>query len=371
MYTETDLVQIAKRENNPKRNYLVVNKLQGKHIPVKASLAFSMFYDLADQVSDSFKNENILLVGFAETATAIGLAVAHKCRMPYIQTTREEIADVSYLFFSEEHSHATEQKLVKEDMDQICPHVERIVFIEDEVTTGKTILNIVRLLQKNYPFLSKFAVASLLNGMNEDAIGEYGRRGIALCYLVKTNHEAYATLANKFSGNGTYIHCKSQPLLPSDNIVQLEIFSHINARRLTSPWEYDRETERLWNEIEKNICLENYESALVIGTEEFMYPALRIAQKMEKLVRDVTCHSTTRSPIAVSPEKEYPLHCRYELPGLYDKNRKTYLYDIAGKDCVFIVTDAPKTETEGLTSLIAALKTCGNHSFYIVRWCLQ
>ena len=33
-YTEKDLVKIAKRENNPKRNYLVVDPLQGKHIPV-------------------------------------------------------------------------------------------------------------------------------------------------------------------------------------------------------------------------------------------------------------------------------------------------------------------------------------------------
>ena len=33
-YTEKDLVKIAKRENNTKRNYLVVDPLQGKHIPV-------------------------------------------------------------------------------------------------------------------------------------------------------------------------------------------------------------------------------------------------------------------------------------------------------------------------------------------------
>ena len=34
MYTEQDLIKIAKRQNNKKRNYLIVNKLQGKHIPV-------------------------------------------------------------------------------------------------------------------------------------------------------------------------------------------------------------------------------------------------------------------------------------------------------------------------------------------------
>ena len=41
-YTEKDLVKIAKRENNTKRNYLVVDPLQGKHIPVLPSEALSI-----------------------------------------------------------------------------------------------------------------------------------------------------------------------------------------------------------------------------------------------------------------------------------------------------------------------------------------
>ena len=44
-----------------------------------------------------------------------------------------------------------------------------------------------------------------------------------------------------------------------------------------------------------------------------MFPALYIGRKMEKEGAEVRCHSTTRSPIAVSLEKEYPLHSRYEL----------------------------------------------------------
>mgnify|MGYP000267290911 CR=1 FL=1 len=55
----------------------------------------------------------------------------------YIQTTREVIPGVNYLFFSEEHSHATEQKLVKDDIDRAAAETDRIIFIEDEVTTGK------------------------------------------------------------------------------------------------------------------------------------------------------------------------------------------------------------------------------------------
>ena len=50
MYKEKQLVGIAKRENNTKRKYLVVNRLQGKHIPVSAKEAFRMFSELAAQV---------------------------------------------------------------------------------------------------------------------------------------------------------------------------------------------------------------------------------------------------------------------------------------------------------------------------------
>ena len=42
-YQQKDLVRIAKRENNTKRNYLVVDPLQGKHVPVEPSKALNLF----------------------------------------------------------------------------------------------------------------------------------------------------------------------------------------------------------------------------------------------------------------------------------------------------------------------------------------
>ena len=177
-YTESDLVKIAKRENNTKRNYLVVDPLQGKHIPVQPSKALTLFSSLADTFRKKYQNEKLLLVGFAETATAIGAQAAITAGTKYIQTTREVISDVEYLFFSEEHSHATEQKLIKDDIDQIAGKVDRIVFIEDEVTTGNTILNIINILEKQYDGRFLYAVASILNGMDAEHMEIYKNRGI-------------------------------------------------------------------------------------------------------------------------------------------------------------------------------------------------
>lgn len=99
MFQERDLVAIAKRENNKKRNYLVVDPMQGKHIPVSPSKAIDLFTKLAEKIKEAYGNEKILFIGFAETATAIGSQVAISVGGDYIQTTREIIEGVHYLFF--------------------------------------------------------------------------------------------------------------------------------------------------------------------------------------------------------------------------------------------------------------------------------
>lgn len=172
-YQQKDLVRIAKRENNTKRNYLVVDPLQGKHVPVEPSKALNLFKSLAEKLQGKYEGERLLLIGFAETATAIGAQAAITLGTKYIQTTREVIPDARYLFFSEAHSHATEQKLVKDDIDRVINDIDRIVFIEDEVTTGNTIMNIIKIITKEYQKKIKFAVASLLNGMTEESLKIY------------------------------------------------------------------------------------------------------------------------------------------------------------------------------------------------------
>ena len=113
MYQESELVRIAKRENNSKRSYLVVNPLQGKHMAADPGAALALFRALADTVKQSCQGKRTLVIGFAETATAIGAAVAVELGAYYLQTTREHIEGAGYLYFSEEHSHASQQKLVK------------------------------------------------------------------------------------------------------------------------------------------------------------------------------------------------------------------------------------------------------------------
>lgn len=370
MYTEKQLAAIAKRENNNKRKYLVVNRLQGKHVPVKPAEAFKLFDELSEVTAAKYKGERLLLIGFAETATAIGAALAVNTDSYYMQTTRENIEGAGYLYFEESHSHATEQRIVKEDFEKIAEEIDRIVFVEDEVTTGNTIMHIIDIIKEMYPDRFKFAVASLLNGMDEAAMEKYAGLDIDISYVVKTDHELYTAIAEGYKGDGIYHECDMAEC--EDAYKSFKAGSYVNTRRLTKGSDYLAACEGLWKKISSIVtgiqtAAFKGKRVLVLGTEEFMYPALFISRKFEENGADVRCHSTTRSPIAVSSEEEYPLHERFTLKSLYDEERRTFIYDIGCYDEVFVITDAAETG-KGKNSLINAIISKGNNNIKLVYW---
>lgn len=379
-YQQKDLVRIAKRENNTKRGYLVVDPLQGKHVPVEPSKALNLFKSLAEKLQGKYEGERLLLIGFAETATAIGAQAAITLGTKYIQTTREVIPDVSYLFFSEAHSHATEQKLVKDDIDRVINETDRIVFVEDEVTTGNTIMNIIRIIRREYQRKIKFAVASLLNGMTEEYLKIYREEEIELHYLVKTDHSGYSAIAEKYHCDGLSIRAIQEDHTQEKLAVSIQdkiwnelphiisIPGWMNARRFVDAKQYETACKKLAETVIAETSVKQGERVLVIGTEEFMYPALLTGYEIEKMGCVVRCHSTTRSPIAVSTEEEYPLHCRYELRSLYDPDRKTFIYDLENYDRVIVMTDAALASLKGLETLIYALRM-KNENITVIRWC--
>ena len=189
-FSDQDLVQMVRRENNPKRNFLLVNSKQGKHIPADPHDVMILFSQLAGCIKDVVSDEKVLFIGFAETATAVGTGVAscfeNAC---YVHTTREKYISEKYLVaeFSEEHSHAVEQLLFFKNWEETAAELDRIVFVEDEISTGKTIENFVKVLKKDR-FLSpdiKFSACSILNGMSDERKNE----------LLSENLDFYLTIS--------------------------------------------------------------------------------------------------------------------------------------------------------------------------------
>ncbi|MBQ4312044.1 MAG: phosphoribosyltransferase domain-containing protein, partial [Oscillospiraceae bacterium] len=58
-YRENDLIRIARRHNNTKRNYLIVDPLQGKHIPVSPTAALDAMSALGKRVSTRYPDAGL------------------------------------------------------------------------------------------------------------------------------------------------------------------------------------------------------------------------------------------------------------------------------------------------------------------------
>lgn len=368
MYTVDGMLQIAKRENNTKRSYLMVNRLQGKYMPVQPQEALALFGELAEILQREYAGEQSLVIGFAETATAIGAAVSVALGCPYLQTTRENVVDGEYLYFLEEHSHAAEQRVVKNGLDYLYHSKTRIIFVDDELTTGKTIRNISTLLAEEYGDGLKFSAASVINCMDETAKRKYAEEKITIHALAQADKNRFDVQTERFLCDG--LRHKRNGERPGIPYQILELKGAVNARKLTDGVRYKSACENLWQQfLQQNGGRETgARQILVLGTEEFMYPALYIAQKLEEAGHNVSFYATTRGPVEVSRETDYPLWERYELDSLYEENRTIYLYNLQQYEAVYVITDAVRGKLQGEYTLVNALVSCGNTNITFIYW---
>ena len=349
-----DVIKMAKRHNNPKRDFLFVNTLLGKHIAVQGRDALMMHRALGAKVYELFKekgweNKKVLLVGFAETATALAqnimfYSLKFKEKFPlnivgYTQTTREELPSNQYtnIAFEEEHSHATSQKLYfDKELDY-----DVVLFVEDEITTGNTILNFISQFEKHQSG-KDYAVASILNWQNDKDAKTFSEKGVEVAFLVrgkmKTELPSFSIKEGKeydlYQDEVNYkanLSLRNNPRLP----MTVEEFS-----------EYVTFGDNKDKEFSKLISLkDSKKKTLIIGTEENMLVPIFFA-----IIIDADVKATTRSPIESSLENGYPISSRLKLNSAYESGRVTYLYDMDLGDyeqfVIFVEEESPVFENE-------------------------
>ncbi|WP_345714402.1 phosphoribosyltransferase domain-containing protein, partial [Kineococcus glutinatus] len=117
-----------------------------------------------------------LVVGYAETATALGHCVADALGAPHLHSTRRAVAGVRPLAaFSEEHSHATDHRLLPTDPEVLAALADPrrpLVLVDDELSTGRTVAGTVRALHA-LARRERYVVAGLLDlrgGADRDAL---------------------------------------------------------------------------------------------------------------------------------------------------------------------------------------------------------
>lgn len=370
-----DLIGIAERDNNSKRNFLYVNRFQGKHIPVSPKHTLRLFTKLGEIINKEEKNEKITVIGFAETATAIGATIASYlgANIHYIHTTREDrIGFENIINFEEEHSHATEQRLYSIDPNQYIKNADRLIFVEDEISTGQTIINFVKALKDN-DYINddkKIEVASIINGMVEVDGNRFDELKIKSYSLIKIQNDKQILdfPINKSISKETISVKTNSPM-----IEQYEINGSTDPRLGVSVQIYEESIKNLENFILDTINEKMSENikVLVLGTEEFMYPAIKIGNAIEeKWNNEVKVHATTRSPILPKSEEDYPIKTRFELKSFYEDSRKTFIYNLDYYDKVIIIsdTDSKWNWNSGFDCLVDKLKDFGCKEIYGIRW---
>lgn len=366
MYVKNDVMRLAGRYNNSKRSYLIVNPLQAKHMPVPPSEAFEMMCALGGILKHTGSK---LIIGFAETATAIGAvsALSFPDDTYYMHTTREFYNSETVLNFCEEHSHAVQQQLFYRPLSTLRP--DRVIMIDDEISTGKTIENIVDAMRKELPNFRdcEFTVGSVINRTDSRREAELLNKNIKFLSLVKINNDEDLEQAVR------NINVKS-PVLP-DNLREYSgrvIFAKSripDMRKGLYVGDMKREINAFTNECVNYIKhdFEKLEKILVLGTEECMLPAIMLGMEIEKFCGSVYTHSTTRSPIGIKNDENYPCRNGFQVRSFYESERLNYLYNTDRYDAVVVVTDS-KNDIQcerAFRDIMSVFSDCGG--FYLIR----
>lgn len=374
-YTARDVVRLARRLGNNKRTELLVNPLQAKHMPVSPGAALAMMRAVAGAARQELAGKALLTIGFAETATAIATVVARELGSPLLTTTRERVPGVTaYFSFLEEHSHATDQRICAEGLLRLSRGIDALLLVDDEISTGNTVCNIVAELRAKVPALAETPcyVLSVLNRMDGAGLRRFESLGIEARWLVKWDPDITEAWTGELPAGeiGSCAGGAEDAPLPVERIAGGALDPRLGIAEIGA---YIRACDALAARVLEALRDEcpRARRVLVLGTEECMYPALHAGRLLEESLpgAEIRCHATTRSPITPAPGLPgYPIESGVRMRSFYDEGRETYLYNLRPYDAAVVVTDAWETPGAGLADLACALRRAGTTRLPALRW---
>ncbi|GHA34406.1 phosphoribosyltransferase [Streptomyces anthocyanicus] len=365
----TGLLGLALRRN-PKRAHLLVSNVLGKHVPQSPAVVYGHGVALGRRVRDLLGAEETaraVVLGYAETATGLGHSVADGLGpAPYLHSTRRPVAHVPRAGgFEESHSHATSHLLLPEDPALLAGDGP-LVLVDDEFSTGNTVLNTVRALHERYP-RKRYVVVALVDmrspadaGRLDDFAREIGARVDLVTTASGTVRlppgvlEKGQELVARHEATATEPTGPAPAAPPAGSIERVRLrwphdvpdggrhgFTAAHRARLEAalPAMAARIAEALPAGARR---------VLVLGFEELMYAPLRLAHALEQTVGadvDVRYSTTTRSPVLAVDDPGYAIRTRLVFPAHDDPADgpgERYAYNVAGGgfDAVVAVVDS-------------------------------
>lgn len=371
-YQIDQLLTLAKRHHNTKRTYLLVDPLQGKHIPVSPTESLTMLRTLGRQFA-AIAPDVDLVIGFAETATAVGAVVASmlsdQCR--YIHTTREPAAASSRMIeFQEEHSHATEQFLCLDQLGEWLREARSIAFVDDELSTGKTLLNIISPISEQFPEIKekKLWAVSIINRLTDERTAVMEAHGVRCFSLLSLPMTDLTSAVEKYT-----IQAPGAAAARESGILPVSLPpTTMDTRYGAMIGDFIAQCHQLAESLCQRLDLSMKGKHIsVIGTEEWMLPGLLLGEYIESNFEgaSVRFHATTRSPIGICTDAEYPIQSGISLHSFYEMARPTFLYNLQVSDAVIILTDSADEEAirQAYAELCGAYASLGCTSIILFK----
>ncbi|MFF7444692.1 MULTISPECIES: phosphoribosyltransferase domain-containing protein [unclassified Streptomyces] len=380
----TGLLGLALRRN-PKRAHLLVSNVLGKHVPQSPSVVYGSGHALGLRVRELLgarEAERAVVLGYAETATGLGHCVADGIGLaPYLHSTRRPVPGVAPAGgFEESHSHATSHLLLPEDPALLVGDGP-LVLVDDEFSTGNTVLNTIRDLHDRYP-RRRYVVVALVDMRSEADAGRleaFAREIDARVDLVTAASgtvrlpegvlEKGQDLVARHEVTGT---ARPTPAGPPPTHRRIDLHwphglpdggrhGFTPAHRIRLEAALPAMAARLAEALPANA-----HRVHVLGCEELMYAPLRLAHELEQAAEgvQVTYSTTTRSPVLAVDDPGYAIRTRLAFPAHdnpADGPGERYAYNVAGAgfDAVAVVVDSAADTPElhapdGLLAQLAA-----------------
>jgi hypothetical protein len=360
-----ELLGLALRRN-PKRAHLLVSNVLGKHVPQRPSVVHGAGFELGERVRHLLgeaEARRAVVIGYAETATGLGHAVADGLGVaPYLHSTRRPVAGVAQAGgFEESHSHATSHLLLPEDPDLLrtTEGGAPLVLVDDEFSTGNTVLNTIRALHARYP-RDRYVIVALVDMRSEadqGRLAEFAEEIGARVDLVARAHGTVLLPDGVLDKGRSLVAAheaadtEGEPPAPRSAPVRVVLdwpagvpdggrhgFTPVHRAAL----------EAALPDMAARIAdaLGDARRVLVLGFEELMYAPLRLGTALEDATTaDVRYSTTTRSPVLAVDDPGYAIRSRIVFPAHDDPADgpgDRYAYNVAGAgfDAVVAVVDS-------------------------------
>ncbi len=366
--------------DNPRRAHLVVSRVLGKHVPTAPADVLAAGHAVGDAVAAALGGQGPgLVVGYCETATGLGHAAAARLGAAALSTTRRVHPGVPVAAaFEEEHSHAVAHALQPAgpvSLDAPGP----LVLVDDELTSGRTVLNTVAELQARWP-RERYVIGTLLDARPPQARAAFAERAAELG--VRVDVAAVLTTALALPDDVLDRAAAARAALPAPAPVPAGARGHVRVHEGLWPAGAPTTarhglsaagTAALHAAAEEAAAalapeLAGSRGVLVLGTEELVYtPTVLAAAVSARLAGvPVTVQSTTRSPVHAADDPGYALRRTLAFPAPDEPARTSRVHNLADPaavpaagrwsdlraDDVVVVVDAPAADAAPLAEVL-------------------